>query len=157
MLPVRAPACAALVLWVAGCARGPAAPTTPLPVASADTTASDSMPQAGRLPPIPVARGPLALRVVYPAPDAVVTARDSTARLVGVSRSVTDFAFACYLSDLAVALDHQHGGVGRRLIEVTLDHLEPGAKIVLLAAPAAVDYYAKVGFTQHPSAWIRDR
>jgi predicted N-acetyltransferase YhbS len=87
----------------------------------------------------------------------VVTARDEAGRLVGVSRSVTDFAFACYLSDLAVAVDQQHGGVGRRLIEVTLEHLEPGAKLVLLAAPAAVDYYAKVGFTQHPSAWTRDR
>jgi N-acetylmuramoyl-L-alanine amidase len=78
MLPVRAPARAALVLWVAGCARGPAAPTTPLPVASADTAARDSTRQAGRLPPAAAVRGPLALRVVYPSPDAVVAARDSS-------------------------------------------------------------------------------
>src|SRR5262245_7293649 len=78
MLPVRAPACAALVLWVAGCARGPAAPTTPLPVANADSTAADSAPTIGRLPPVPLVRGPLALRVAYPQPDAVVSARDSS-------------------------------------------------------------------------------
>ncbi len=78
MLPVRAPACAALVLWVAGCARGPAAPTTPLPVANADTTPAGSVSTIGRLPPVPVVRGPLALRVVYPQADAVVSARDSS-------------------------------------------------------------------------------
>src|SRR6185295_625454 len=78
MLPVRASARAALVLWVAGCARGSAAPTTPLPVASADTAALDSTRQAGQLPPVAAVRGPLALRVVYPSPDAVVAARDSS-------------------------------------------------------------------------------
>ncbi len=87
----------------------------------------------------------------------IVTARDANGRLVGVARSVTDFAYCCYLSDLAVASDQQHGGIGRRLIEETLDQLEPGAKIILLAAPAAVDYYAKVGFERHPSAWLRGR
>jgi predicted N-acetyltransferase YhbS len=88
----------------------------------------------------------------------VLTARDAaTGRLVGVARSVTDFAYCCYLSDLAVSRDVQHGGIGRRLIEATLAELDPEAKIILLAAPAAVDYYPKVGFDQHPSAWIRGR
>jgi predicted N-acetyltransferase YhbS len=87
----------------------------------------------------------------------VVTARDDSGRLVGVARSVTDFAFCCYLSDLAVAVDQQRGGIGRRLIEATLAEIEPEAKIILLAAPAAVDYYAKVGFEKHPSAWLRGR
>jgi len=87
----------------------------------------------------------------------IVTARDAAGRLVGVARSVTDFAYCCYLSDLAVARDLQRAGVGRRLIEATLAELEPGAALILLAAPAAVDYYARVGFRQHPSAWIRGR
>ncbi len=78
MLPVRVPAWAALVLWVAGCARGPAARTTPLPIASADTVARDSMLRVGSLPPVPEVRGPLALRVVYPTAGAVVAARDSS-------------------------------------------------------------------------------
>jgi predicted N-acetyltransferase YhbS len=87
----------------------------------------------------------------------IVTARDESGRLVGVARSVTDFAFCCYLSDLAVAADLQHAGIGRQLIEETLRQIDPDAKLILLAAPAAVDYYAKVGFTQHPSAWMRGR
>jgi hypothetical protein len=28
------------------------------------------------------------------------------------------------------------------------------ARIVLLAAPAAVDYYPHIGFTHHPQAWV---
>ena len=85
----------------------------------------------------------------------VVTARDESGRLVGVARSLTDFAYCCYLSDLAVSRELQKQGIGRRLIEETLRHLEPGAKLILLAAPAAVDYYARVGFEKHPSAWTR--
>ena len=38
--------------------------------------------------------------------DLIVTARDS-ALLVGVARSLTDFSYCCYLSDLAVAASHQ--------------------------------------------------
>jgi ribosomal protein S18 acetylase RimI-like enzyme len=85
----------------------------------------------------------------------IVTARDGRGRLVGVARSLTDFSYCCYLSDLAVSHQVQRQGIGRRLIEETLRHLEPGAKLILLAAPAAVDYYAKVGFEKHPSAWTR--
>lgn len=45
--------------------------------------------------------------------DVVVTARDA-ARLVGVSRAITDFAYCCYLSDLAVDAEYQRWGNGRR-------------------------------------------
>lgn len=73
--------------------------------------------------------------------------------LVGVARSVTDFAYCCYLSDLAVAETHQHHGIGRELIRLTQKQLGPRAKIILLAAPKAQSYYPKLGFTAHPSAW----
>ncbi|MCG8710663.1 GNAT family N-acetyltransferase [Brenneria sp. 4F2] len=74
--------------------------------------------------------------------------------LVAVARSVTDFHFCCYLSDLAVSEDLQHRGIGKKLIQVTAQQLFSGCKIILLAAPQAVDYYPKLGFTQHDSAWI---
>lgn len=99
---------------------------------------------------------PAALARMLEHANLVVTARDA-GRLVGVARSLTDFAYCCYLSDLAVARSHQRAGVGRALLETTLAALEPGAKLILLAAPAAVDYYPKVGFERHPSAWIRAR
>ncbi|MGA2137808.1 MAG: GNAT family N-acetyltransferase [Verrucomicrobiia bacterium] len=76
------------------------------------------------------------------------------AQLIGVARSVTDFAYCCYLSDLAVDEKFQKSGIGRQLIHETRLRLGPRCRIVLLAAPKAVDYYPKVGFTRHDSAWV---
>lgn len=75
--------------------------------------------------------------------------------LVGVSRSVTDFHFCCYLSDLAVSEPFQKEGIGKTLIELTSEQLKPGCKMILLAAPQATHYYPKLGFVQHPSAWLK--
>ena len=75
-------------------------------------------------------------------------------RLVGIARTLTDFAYVGYLSDLAVHLDYQRRGIGAMLIEKTRQKMEPGSKIVLLAAPAAVDYYPHIGFKKHNSAWV---
>ncbi len=44
--------------------------------------------------------------------------------LVGIARSVTDFHFCCYLSDLAVSEDCQHAGIGKKLIQQTAQQLE---------------------------------
>ena len=74
--------------------------------------------------------------------------------LVGVARSVTDFAYCCYLSDLAVDAAWQGRGVGTELIRRTQARLHPDAKVILLSAPAAVAYYPKIGFTAHSSAWV---
>lgn len=82
----------------------------------------------------------------------VVTARDG-GRLIGISRSLTDGAYTTYLADLAVDRAYQRRGVGRDLIRVTRE-AAPQAKIVLLSAPAAVDYYPRLGFTRHESAWV---
>jgi predicted N-acetyltransferase YhbS len=82
----------------------------------------------------------------------VVTAWDGD-RLVGIARSVSDFHYATYLSDLAVRLSHQKQGIGLELMRKTRD-TAPRATLILLAAPAAVEYYPRVGFTQHQSAWI---
>lgn len=73
--------------------------------------------------------------------------------LVGISRSLTDFVYCTYLSDLAVRLSHQKAGIGRELIRRTQAEA-PQATVILLAAPKAVDYYPHIGFTQHNSAWL---
>ena len=77
--------------------------------------------------------------------------------LVGVARSVTDFGYCCYLSDLAVDEAWQHRGIGKRLCDETQARLGPKCKLILLAAPKAAAYYPKIGFAQHPSAWVRGR
>jgi predicted N-acetyltransferase YhbS len=83
----------------------------------------------------------------------VVTAWDGRL-LVGIARALTDFAYVAYLSDLAVRTSHQRRGIGKALIRRTQAELGPGASLVLLAAPAAVGYYPRIGFTQHASAWM---
>ena len=77
--------------------------------------------------------------------------------LVGVARSVTDFTYCCYLSDLAVDAAYQRRGIGVELMARTQDRLGPRCKIILLAAPAAADYYGHVGFEHHPRCWVLDR
>ena len=75
-------------------------------------------------------------------------------KLVGVARSLTDFEYCCYLSDLAVDLAYQRQGIGKKLIELTQSRLGASARIILLAAPKAEAYYPGIGFDAHRSAWI---
>ena len=75
-------------------------------------------------------------------------------RLVGISRSVTDFNYCCYLSDIAVDEEFQGEGIGRKLIELTREQLGTQCKLILLSAPAAVGYYPKLGFIKHDQAWL---
>ncbi|OAR23023.1 GCN5 family acetyltransferase [Streptomyces sp. ERV7] len=82
----------------------------------------------------------------------VVVAR-AEGRLIGIARSISDFSYATYLSDIAVSGDYQRSGIGRALIDATQKEA-PQAKVILLSAPAAVDYYPHIGFVQHNSAWV---
>ena len=73
--------------------------------------------------------------------------------LVGISRSFSDFSFVTYLADLAVRKSHQRRGIGKELIRRTQSAAGPNALLVLLAAPAAEQYYPHIGFKHHPQAW----
>jgi len=73
--------------------------------------------------------------------------------LVGIARSVSDFSYVTYLSDIAVSRPYQRSGIGRALIDATRKEA-PQAKLVLLSAPAAAEYYPHIGFSQHNSAWV---
>jgi len=85
----------------------------------------------------------------------ILTARDK-GNIVGVARSLSDFSFCTYLSDLAVDQDYQHKGIGTELIRRT--QLEaPNAKLILLAAPAAVNYYPHIGMKRHEHCFYIDR
>ena len=81
----------------------------------------------------------------------VVSAWDGP-RLVGLARSLSDFCYATYLSDLAVDVEYQRRGIGRELMRLTQ---QAGGKATtfLFAAPKAVDYYPHVGFTRG-SGWM---
>jgi len=81
-----------------------------------------------------------------------ITAWDGK-KLVGISRSLTDFAYVAYLADLAVDQEYQRAGIGKQLIEETKVRLGAECMIVLLAAPKANEYYEHIGFEHNPRAW----
>tara|TARA_R110002124_G_scaffold234886_1_gene400225 strand:- start:16696 stop:17109 length:414 start_codon:yes stop_codon:yes gene_type:complete len=74
--------------------------------------------------------------------------------LVGIARSMTDFHYACYLSDLAVSKTHQRKGIGKQLLTSSQQQLGPKCKLILIAAPAANDYYQPFGFNHNDRCWI---
>jgi len=84
----------------------------------------------------------------------IVTAREG-GKLIGVARSITDFAYCTYLSDLAVDVDYQNQGVGNRLIKET-KKAAPKTKIILLSAPVAVNFYPKIGMKKHDHCFTLD-
>ena len=96
------------------------------------------------------------IRAMLAHADLIATARVD-GRLVGVSRAITDYAFATYLSDLAVDLDYQRGGIGRRLVRLTHEAAGLCTTLILLAAPAARSYYPAIGMRRHESCWISPR
>ena len=83
----------------------------------------------------------------------IITAWDGVL-LVGISRSLSDFSYITYLSDLAVRVSHQRSGIGKELIRQTRRAASPQARLLLLAAPGAAEYYPHIGFTHMPRAWI---
>ena len=96
------------------------------------------------------------IAAMYAGSDVVVTAYAGD-RLVGVSRSLTDWHWNCYLADLAVHADHQRRGIGRALIDRTHAVVGPRVMLHLIAAPAALDYYGKVDMRERPGCFVRDR
>lgn len=88
--------------------------------------------------------------------DVIVTAWLDN-KLIGISRAITDFSFCCYLSDLAVDVQHQHRGIGKQLVLLTHAAAGSETQLILLAAPKAVDYYPKIGMKQFPHCFVFDR
>jgi len=84
----------------------------------------------------------------------IVTARVE-GKIIGVSRAITDFAFCTYLSDLAVDENYQKKGIGKELIRQT-KLAAPQAKLILLSAPKAVEYYPRIGMKHHPHCYFID-
>ena len=78
-------------------------------------------------------------------------------KLIGIARSVTDFHYACYLSDLAVDQKYQKNGVGKILLSLTQEQLNEECKLILVAAPDANSYYEHLGFENNPRCWVLDR
>jgi len=93
---------------------------------------------------------------MYANSNLIITAWEMD-KLVGISRSLTDFCYCCYLSDLAVRKDYQTRGIGKKLIGLTRNSIGKQTALILLSAPAATDYYPKVGFEKIENGFIIKR
>ncbi len=89
----------------------------------------------------------------------IVTARLDTAErpLVGIARSITDHAWCCYLSDLAVCGAAQRMGIGQGLLDETRRQLGSGVTLVLISVDDALGFYERAGMTRLRNAFWRRR
>ncbi|MEQ9424814.1 MAG: GNAT family N-acetyltransferase [Cyclobacteriaceae bacterium] len=82
----------------------------------------------------------------------IIEAREN-GRLVGIARSITDFHYCTYLSDLAVDSSFQKSGIGKELINRTKAEA-PGAMLILLSAPTAVGFYEKIKMRRYEGCFV---
>jgi ribosomal protein S18 acetylase RimI-like enzyme len=93
---------------------------------------------------------------MYANSNLIITAWDNNL-LVGISRSLTDFCFCCYLSDLAIRKEYQKLGIGKKLISLTQEKIGEQCMLLLLSAPTAMEYYPNIGFEKVNNGFIINR
>ncbi|MEI6880944.1 MAG: GNAT family N-acetyltransferase [Bacteroidota bacterium] len=93
---------------------------------------------------------------MYTHSNLVVSAWDED-KLVGIARSLSDFCYCCYLSDLAVREEYKKQGIGKKLIALTKEKIGDQTMLLLLSAPAAMDYYPKLNFEKVENGFIIKR
>ncbi|NJO02612.1 MAG: GNAT family N-acetyltransferase [Bacteroidia bacterium] len=93
---------------------------------------------------------------MYANSNLIVTAWDK-GKLVGISRSLTDFCYCCYLSDLAVRDEYKSTGIGKNLIALTKEKIGDQTMLLLLSAQSAMEYYPKVNFQRVNNGFIINR
>lgn len=88
--------------------------------------------------------------------DIVVTAWDNE-QLVGLARSLSDFCYCCYLSDLCVRNEYKGKSIGKELVKITKKIAGDECKLILHSSPNAMDFYSHIGMKQIDSAFIIQR
>ena len=88
--------------------------------------------------------------------DILITAWDGD-QLVGIARSITDYSYCCYLSDLAVNKNYQSLGIGKELVRQTQLHISEEVALILLSSPIAMEFYPHIGFKKIENGFIIPR
>lgn len=83
----------------------------------------------------------------------VVTAR-ADGQLCGIARSITDWVYCLYCSDLCVDRAWQGKGIGRGLLSFTVDAAPNVKACILLSAPDASSFYEAAGYNHHSGAYL---
>ncbi|GAB3524968.1 GNAT family N-acetyltransferase [Emticicia fontis] len=90
---------------------------------------------------------------MYANADLIITAWDENI-VVGVSRSITDWVWCCYLADLAVRSDYKTSGIGKKLVQLTKEKAGEQSMVLLLSVPTAMEYYPKIGMEKVENGFI---
>jgi len=86
----------------------------------------------------------------------IVSARPGGS-LIGVVRGVTDVAWCCYLSDVAVDPAFQGRGIGRQLMEHARREAGAESMCLLLSYPDAANFYQSIGMKRFADAFLLER
>lgn len=101
-------------------------------------------------------QNPERIREMYENSNLIATAWENE-KLIGVSRTITDWNWCAYLSDLAVDPDYKKSGIGKELVKITKEKLGEECMLLLLSVPSAFEYYPKIGFEKEDRAFIINR
>ena len=72
---------------------------------------------------------------------------DSSDKLVGFARVLTDYAVFAYIMDVFILEDYRKQGLGKQLMSAIMQHSElQGLKRIMLATNDAHELYEKYGF-----------
>jgi len=98
----------------------------------------------------------LRIKKMYEQSNLVISAWDKD-ELIGIARSLTDFCYACYLSDLAVKKNYQKLGIGKELVSLTKKEIGDQSMLLLLSVETALEYYPKIGMLKVENGFIINR
>ncbi|REK77008.1 GNAT family N-acetyltransferase [Paenibacillus paeoniae] len=86
--------------------------------------------------------------------DERLTAR-ADGKLVGILRAITDYAYCCYISDLAVDQAYHGQRIGERLMQKLQEKLgNDEIQYILVSAPTAVGFYERMGMERLDKAFV---
>jgi ribosomal protein S18 acetylase RimI-like enzyme len=99
---------------------------------------------------------PKRIKAMFENSDLIITAWDQD-KLVGISRTITDWVWCSYLADLVVSPGYKRSGIGKKLVELSREKVGEQSMLLLLSVPTAMDYYPRVGFVKENRAFIIHR
>lgn len=83
----------------------------------------------------------------------IITAWDGH-HLIGIARSVTDYNYCCYLSDLAVRKENQQSEIGKTLVELTQNAVGENTMLLMLSTGPIQEYFPKDGLEKIEHGFI---
>jgi GNAT superfamily N-acetyltransferase len=93
------------------------------------------------------------IQTMFDNSNLVVSAWNGT-ELIALARSVTDYSYCCYLSDIAVKKEHQKFGIGKTLIELTQEAIGEDTMLIFLSNMAGLEYHPKAGFEKVENGYV---